>query len=167
MLRSIQDIKKQIAALDEDQVAERDALEAELLEYQKLDEFAKQRIAAYQRDHTNLEQQPNTIILTLDFTSAQTSMENDFNDCVVVIATRLPLLIPAALADHLIAAEEPPAFISKPNEIEDENERPKKQRRTKLEMEAEQIEYPKPRDNLRTVILDHSKRNQAPRVCVC
>lgn len=166
MLRSIQDIKKQIAALDEDQVAERDELESELLEYEKLDEFAKQRIAAYKSDHTNLEQQPNTIILTLDFTSAQTSMENDFNDCVVVIATRLPLLIPPALADHLIAAEEPPAFISKSNEIEDVDERPKKQRRTNLEMEAEQIEYPKPRDNLRTAIIDHSKRNQAPRVCV-
>lgn len=161
-------MRKEIQALEEDEVNKRDALEAELLQLIKLDEFAKKRILAYKTDHANLQHQPETIILTLDFTSAQTSMETDFNDCVVVIATQVPLVIPPALAGHLIAAEEPPAFIAKPdveNEGESE-ERPKKARRTKQEMEADGIVYAKPRDNLRSYIEEYSKRNQAPRVCI-
>lgn len=174
MLREIQEVRKKIAALSEEENdRQRDELEDELLELLKLDEFAKQRIIDYKTDHSNLYNQPDTIILTLDFTSAQTSMDTDFNDCVVVIATQTPLVIPPALAEHLVAAEKPSSFIPKPcdsamdSEEEEEEllKRPKKPKRTKKEMDEQEIEYAKPRDNLRTDINQYKKRNQLPAVC--
>ncbi len=168
-MKAIVQLKNEIAELAEEEEQRRDELEEELLQLVKLDEFAKKRIVDYKTDHTNLQQQPDTIILTLDFTSSQTSMQDDFNDCVVVIATQLPLIIPPALAGHLVVPEEPPAFIAKPSESnsvdEEITERTKKSRRTKQEMAAGSIVYPKPRDNLRTDIELHKKRNIKPIVC--
>lgn len=91
-------------------------------------------------------------------------MENDFNDCVVVIATQSPLKIPPALVEHLVIPQQPAAFISKSKEEEQAEERPKKSRRTKEEMKEEGIVYPKPRDNLRSDIEQHKKRNLKPAV---
>lgn len=164
-MKAIVQLRKDIADLSDENSHERDQLEANLLELIKLDEFAKKRILDYKTDHANLQQQPDTIILTLDFTAAQTSMENDFNDCVVVIATQTPLIIPPALSDYLVIPEQPPAFISKPIEEEQVNERPKKSRRTKQEMAEENMVYAQPRDNLRSDIELHKKRNLKPMVC--
>lgn len=163
ILKAIVQLRNEIAELtDDDEMQQRDELETELLELIKLDEFAKKRIADYKTDHANLQQQSDTLILTLDFTSTQTSMQDDFNDCVVVIASQLPLKIPPALVDHLVVPEQPPTFVSKPSAEESEIERPKKSRRTKEEMVLEKIVYPKPKDNLRSDIESYKKRNLKP-----
>jgi hypothetical protein len=162
------EVRKQIIDLESDEHKKRDELEKRLLELTKLDEFAIQRLNAYKSDHANLQQQPDTVILSLDFTSAQTSMSDDFNDCIVVIATATPLPIPDALNQHLVVAEKPPSFVPKPElrESDNNNNGPKKKaRRTKLEMIEQKIQYPKPNANLRTDIANHKKRFELPVVC--
>lgn len=171
MRREITEVRKKIAELGPEDIGKRDDLEKSLLELIKLDEFATRRMNAYKADHANLQQQLDTIILTLDFTSAQTSMTDDFNDCVVVVATATPLPIPAGLSGHLVVAEQPPSFVAKPNLSEktdesDINDVPQKRaRRTKEQMIDQQIEYPKPKDNLRTDIENHIRRLELPIVC--
>lgn len=160
--------------MDEDDDERRDELELELLELQKEDEFGKQRIRDYQKDHKDLETQPDTIILSLDFTSTQTTMADDFNDCVIVFATQSPLVIPAVLSEYLIAREQPSSFLFKDNnsdesdeqagEEKEDIERPKKTRRTKEEMTRDNIQYPKPNDNHVSDVKLHKKRLQVKKV---
>lgn len=160
-------MRREIEALTDDDVDKRDELEETLLELLKIDEFGEQRIIAYQNDHKDLERQPDTIVLSLDFTSSQTSMSDDFNDCIVVIATQAPLIIPSVLSDHLIAKEKPSQFLFKARDDDDDSEeleRPKKARRTKDEMLRDNIQYPKPKPNLNSDLAAHRNRLKTVKV---
>lgn len=71
------------------------------------DEFAKQRIGLYCKAHKDLEQQPTTVVCSLDFTAMQTSMANKYVDFVVVMASKSPIQLPESLFEAEVEPIQP------------------------------------------------------------
>lgn len=132
-------------------------LKEELESLKEKDQFAKDRILAYQKDHADLEHDTDTIIATLDFTQLQLSMSDEFHDFVVVLATAEPFSLPEQFQDKVIQPEQPPSLRDMDNLKESYT---KTTKRTRIQMVQEGISYPKPADNLRTDIEKRKKEQK-------
>ena len=82
------------------------------------------------KDHYDLEGQPGGMVVTLDFTSSQTSMTDDFISFVATFASQNPIKLPQSLLDLQITPEVPPNMSG--NVHIELPERPVKKRRKKV-----------------------------------
>lgn len=152
----IKEIERVLKSLDlgSDNTELRDELE----KLQAKDLFAKERIIAYQNDHSLLENDLDTIIATLDFTQLQLSMSDEFHDFVVVLATSAPFSLPEQLQELVIHPERPPSLRDLNNN--NESYSAKSSKRTREQMARDGISYPKPADNLRSDIEQRKKERK-------
>ena len=100
------------------------------------DEFAKNRIEAYRRDHESLEHEEDTLVLTVDFTSSQTRMDTTFVSMVAALATREPMELPGEMLDPKVVPSQPigkRSFVLEPTKRTHEFTR-KRKRATEAEM---------------------------------
>jgi len=92
--------------------------------------FCKERKRYYRQAHQDLKGNSKKMVVTVDFTGAQTGMSDKFHNFVVVVCTDLPLQVPEGLAAALANPVTPQMkkHVEKPNVA-------KKKRKTKKEIE--------------------------------
>lgn len=101
-----------------------------MAELEKNLQFCKERKKYYRDCHLQLQGNPKKMIVTADFTAAQTGMQDKFSNFVVVVCTDGPLYVPLTLVNESIEPEKPQSkkrAVEKPV-IE------KKSRRKKMEI---------------------------------
>jgi hypothetical protein len=69
--------------------------------------FCKERKLFYRQAHQDLKHKPKKMIVTIDFTAAQTGMQDKFSNFVVVVCTDVRLPIPEALERAVAKPIEP------------------------------------------------------------
>ena len=91
--------------------------------------FCKERKKFYRDCHQQLQGNPKKMIITADFTAAQTGMQDKFSNFVVVVCTDGPLYVPLDLVNEVAEPEKPPSMrreVEKPV-LENKSRRKKKE----------------------------------------
>lgn len=116
----------ELKALDATEVSEEVAKRIAKLELNL--KFCKERKLFYRQSHQALQYNSKKMIVTVDFTAAQTGMQDKFSNFVVVVCTDLPLSIPEELERAVAKPVEPQRLrkVEKP-ELEKGKRKTKKQ----------------------------------------
>lgn len=116
------------------------SLQQEVAQLRANVEWATSRKAAYRQAHLELESKPSTMVVTADFTSSDTSPEDEFVNFILVVATQSELEIPDSLLDALIEPEDPISSLSLASPLVSQ----KQARRTKKELLEAGVTPPTP-----------------------